>query len=117
MSVDTSPERIWAGRWSHGGRAWREVASPPHIATEYVRADLVPVLLAEGYQRGQEDMRKRAADLALQEAAEARELKDALSRDDVAGRLIYREAEVTALLISEQVRELHIRQMVEKESE
>lgn len=124
MSVDTSSERIWVGRWAHGGRAWRETASPPHIATEYVRADLHTALLAEreaaraeGYRQGQEDMRKRAADLARQEAAGARELKDALPKDDVAGRLVHREAEVTAILLSEQIRELCIQQTAEKESE
>lgn len=41
-----APERIWAGRWPHGGRAWRD-APAVHIKTAYVRADLVEALEAE----------------------------------------------------------------------
>lgn len=41
-----APERIWAGRWPHGGRAWRDTPTV-HIKTEYIRADLVEALEAE----------------------------------------------------------------------
>lgn len=67
MSVDTSkvPEHIWAGRWLHGGRAWREAAIPPHIATEYVRADLYAALLAERDALIHDIERAKASESAL----------------------------------------------------
>ena len=42
-----APERIWAGRWPHGGRAWRETPEQFHITTEYVRADLIEAQAAQ----------------------------------------------------------------------
>lgn len=41
--MSDAPERIWAGRWPHGGRAWRD-APAVHIKTEYIRADLVAAM-------------------------------------------------------------------------
>lgn len=41
-----APKRIWAGRWPHGGRAWRDTPAV-HIETAYIRADLVAALEAE----------------------------------------------------------------------
>lgn len=45
--MSEAPERIWAGRWPHGGRAWRDRPDRPHISTEYIRSDLTP---APGWQ-------------------------------------------------------------------
>lgn len=44
--MTNAPERIWAGRWPSGGRAWRE-APTDHIKTGYIRADLVEAMEAE----------------------------------------------------------------------
>lgn len=44
--MSDAPERIWAGRWLSGGRAWRETKMT-HIDTPYVRADLVEALETE----------------------------------------------------------------------
>ena len=51
-----APKRIWAGRWPHGGRAWRD-APAVHIKTAYVREDLVAALEAEN-QRLREALRE-----------------------------------------------------------
>lgn len=60
-----APERIWAGRWPHGGRAWRD-APAVHIKTEYIRADLVEALEAENQRL--RDALQRAYDHVLRDA-------------------------------------------------
>lgn len=63
--MTNAPERIWAGRWPHGGRAWRD-APAVHIKTAYVRADLVEVLEAKN-QRLREALRACEEALDLHE--------------------------------------------------
>ena len=117
--IDATAERIAALArlsapetlaWAVVGDGYRK-ADP--LADERVRK----ATYVDGFRWGQDNMRARAWRIARENMEGARELKDALSRDDVAGRLIYREAEVTALLISEQIRELRIQRTNEKENE
>lgn len=57
----------------------------------------------DGFRWGQDNMRARAWRIARENMEGARDLRDALPQEDVAGRLVHREAEVTALLIAKAI--------------
>lgn len=96
------------GRGDEDGAFW-QTAADALLADGYRKADPLAdervrkATYVDGFRWGQDNMRARAWRIARENMEGARDLRDALPQEDVAGRLVHREAEVTALLIAKAI--------------